>query len=289
MKFAQAMIGCPAESMVSAARAAEAAGFDSVAISDHIVYPKNLTTKYPYSADGRPQFESNWDFPDPWVTIGAIAAATTTLTCLTNVFVLPARHPFHVAKAISTAAVLSGNRVALGIGAGWMREEFELVGEKFERRGARMDEMIQVMRALWTGTYVEHHGEFYDFDSVEMKPGISAPVPIWVGGDSSRALRRAVSCDGWIGVNYSLDDLEVLCGRVRGLREASGRADQPFEIVASPQAPPTEQNLLRLTAMGVTTLLTSAWMAFGVKSPESGEHAIDLIGKYGERFIQARN
>ena len=280
MKFSQAMIGCPADAVVEVAAFAESVGFASVALSDHLVYPKTLRTRYPYSADGVPQFEPQWDFPDPWVTIAAIASRTTRLSFLTNVFVLPARHPIGVAKTVGTAAALSGGRVSLGIGAGWMREEFDIVGVPFERRGARMDEMIEVMQALWSGGFVEHHGEFYDFEPVEMKPTPSEHIPILVGGDSEVALRRAARLDGWIGVNYSMDVLQQKCEQVLALRAELGRGEEPFEIVASPLAAPSPANVEVLERMGVTTVLTSAWIANRVRSPEGAEHAKDLIGSY---------
>lgn len=285
MKFSQAMIGLPSEGYVAVARAAEEAGFSSVALSDHVVYPSNIESAYPYTADGKPQYEADWDFPDPWVTVGAMAAATTSLEFFTNVFVLPARNPLLAAKTIGTASVISGGRVSLGIGAGWMREEFDLLEQRFSARGRRMDEMVEVMRTVWGGGFVEHHGEFYDFEPLEMRPSPAAPIPFLVGGHSEVALRRAARLDGWIGVNYSLDDLEEYCTQLHGYRAELGRLDEPYEIVASPLALPKPETLERLEAMGVTTLLTSAWMSREAKAPTSVEHAIDCVRGYGERWI----
>lgn len=286
MKFSQAMIGLPAEGYTTVAKAAEAAGFSSVALSDHVVYPENLKSAYPYTADGKPQYDPDWDFPDPWVTVGAMSAVTTDLEFFTNVFVLPARNPLLVAKTLGTVAKLSGDRVALGIGAGWMREEFELLDQAFAGRGRRMDEMIEVMRAVWGGGFVEHHGEFYDFDRLEMRPNPGRLIPVYVGGHSEVALRRAARLDGWIGVNYRLDELEAYCAQLNGYRAELGRADEPYEIVASPLASPKAETIERLEAMGVTTLLTSSWMAQGSNAPESVEHALDCVGAYGDRWIR---
>ena len=129
-------------------------------------------------------------WPDPWVTIGFLAGHTTTLRFFTNIFVLPPRPPVAVAKLAGTAAALSGNRVALGIGMGWMEEEFEAMGQPFAGRGKRADEMIEVLRTLWTGEVVEHHGEFFDLPPLEIQPVPTEPVPIWVGGTSEPP------CDG---------------------------------------------------------------------------------------------
>lgn len=285
MKFANAMIGMPAEGYVAAAKAAEEAGFSSIAMSDHVVTPATIDSVYPYTPDGKPQYDAAWDFPDPWVTAAAMAAVTTHLEFFTNVFVLPARNPLLVAKALATVAKISGDRVSLGIGAGWMREEFDLLGQSFGGRGKRMDEMIEVMRTVWQGGYVEHHGDAYDFAPIDMKPVPNRPVPIVVGGHSEVALRRAARLDGWIGVYYTVDELETYCERLQGYRAEIGRADEPYEIIASPIANPHPSTLDRLAAMGVTTILTSAWIAQGVPAPESVEHGIDCIRSYGERWI----
>lgn len=286
MNFAQALIGSDPLDWPQIAAASEAAGFDAVTVSDHVVYPSYLTSKYPYTPDGTPMFSPEEDWPDPWVAIGAMSSVTTTLRFLTNVYVLPLRNPFVVAKAVGTAAHLSRGRVGLGIGAGWMAEEFALLEQPFAKRGRRMDEMIEVIRGLWRGGMVEHHGEFYDFDPVEMRPAPPAPVPIFIGGHSDIAFRRAAAIgDGWLGVYYSVDELVSHCQTLERAREDAGTADRPFEIIASPLAMPDGETCERLDAAGVTTILTSAWMAQGVTNPQSTSHAIDLIGTFGERFI----
>lgn len=286
MKFSQALLGANPLDWPRIASAAEEAGFDSVAVSDHVVYPARLDSRYPYTPDGVPLFSPDEDWPDPWVAVGAMSAVTSRLRFLTNVYVLPLRNPFVVAKAVGTAAYLSRGRVGLGIGAGWMAEEFELMGQPFARRGKRMDEMVEVVRTLWRGGMVEHHGEFYDFDPVEMRPAPPAPVPIYVGGHSEIAMRRAATLgDGWLGMYYSVEELEQHCRTLERAREDAGTADRPFEIIASPMVTPTAENCERLEAAGVTTILTSAWMAQGVLGPDSTEQAIELIATFGERFI----
>lgn len=279
------MIGLETHDYVAVAQAAEEAGFDAVALSDHVVYPEQIESKYPYTPDGRPQYEPEWDFPDPWVTIGAISAATSTLGFLTNVYVLPARNPLLVAKAVGTAAMISGGRVSFGIGAGWMREEFELLEQRFAGRGKRMDEIVDILRSIWAGGFVEHHGEHYDFDRLEVRPVPPGPVPFLVGGDSEVALRRAARLDGWIGVNYSLDQLEMHCETLHSYRAEAGLAHEPLEIVASPLAAPRPGTIERLEKMGVTMVMTSAWMAAGQRTPESREQAIEMIHSYAAKFI----
>ncbi|CAN5625890.1 TIGR03619 family F420-dependent LLM class oxidoreductase [soil metagenome] len=287
MKFCHGLIGAPPEHWTRLAQACESAGFDSVAVSDHVLLPQTLESKYPYTPDGTPLFDAEEDWPDAWVAIGAMSAVTTTLRFVTNVFVLPARNPFIAAKTIGTASYLSGGRVRLGIGAGWMREEFELLQQPFAKRGKRMEEMIEIMRALWAGGMVEYHGEFYDFAPVEMRPALPAPVPIYVGGHSDIAFRRASTIgDGWLGVHYSVDELFAYLKVLQQAREDAGTADRAFEVIASPMAAARSDLVEELEAAGVTTILTSSWISGGLKAPEIGR-AEEMIASYGERFIRS--
>jgi probable F420-dependent oxidoreductase len=278
------MIGADPQHWDRLAQVAEEVGFDSVAVSDHVVYPSYLESKYPYTPDGKPQFSPEENWPDVWVAIAYMAAATQHLEFMTNVYVLPLRNPFVVAKAVGTAAYLSGDRVALGIGAGWMREEFELLEQPFSRRGKRLDEMLEAMAALWQGGMVEFHGEFYDFDPVEMKPAPSKPVPVYVGGDSEVAFARAVRNDGWLGMYYTPEKLIEHCRTFDRLREDAGVADRPFEVIASPLAQPSRGLLDELEGVGVDTILTSAWKAVGVDQP-GPEEAEELLRAYADRYF----
>ncbi len=288
VKFTNALIGARPEHYLELARASEAAGFDSVTLSDHVFSPGTVESAYPYTPDGKPRLLAEEDWLDPWVTIGAMAAVTTTLRFMTNVYILPLRNPFVVAKAVSTAAVLSNDRLSLGVGAGWMREEFDQLEQPFSGRGKRMNEMIDVLRTLWSGGMVEYHGEIYDFDPLEMRPVPSRPVPIIIGGHSDAALARAARRgDGWIGVEYSVDDLLAHCGRLGEMRADAGRADEPFEIYASPLAAPTSDLLGTLADAGVTSVLTSPTMAMAPDlDPADLDGTKEVIAKYGELVIQ---
>jgi probable F420-dependent oxidoreductase len=271
---------------VELTQVAEAAGFAQVSLSDHVFYPAKLDSSYPYSATGEPIFPPETPWPDVWVMTGALAAVTQRIMFSTHVYVLPARNPFVVAKAVGTAAHLSGGRVLLGVGAGWMREEFVQLEQPFERRGARMEEQIAVLRSLWRGGMVEHHGEFYDFDRLEMSPAPPAPVPILVGGHSETALRRAARIgDGWMGVYYGLDELKAIVERLQGHRHEYGAADRPFEIQASVvDRAPTPEVCAELAEAGVTTLVTSAWMMAGLQFAPLDEN-IRALERFGEQYI----
>jgi probable F420-dependent oxidoreductase len=297
MKFWASTSFSPPEHYVPLAKAADDAGVHGILCSDHIFYPRDLSTPYPYSGDGSPIWPPDTAWPDNWVAIGAMAAVTERVEFGNGVYIAPARDLFTVAKAVGTAAVLSENRVNLGVGAGWMREEFEQTGQRYDNRGKRLDEMIPALRALWKGGWTEHHGEYYDFGPLMIEPAPSAPVPIWVGGHSKAAIRRAATfADGWIGNAYPIDEAEV---RVADMREAlrqAGRADEPFEIIIGLYALPTADVVEKAAAMGVTGLICVPWFTDD-RDDDSGvagnqrntelERKIDLTYQFAERYITA--
>jgi probable F420-dependent oxidoreductase len=267
------------------ARAAEEAGVDSFAISDHVVHPERISSRYPYAETGERYWDAATPWPDPWVTIGALSAITKRLRFFTNVFILPARNPFLVAKAVGTAAVLSGNRVALGIGVGWMSEEFELLGQEFAGRGRRTDEAIEVLRRLWTGKPVEYHGQCFSFPPTSMSPAPSAPIPIYGGGLSKPAFRRAARLlDGWIAVIHSAEEIRAMIGELRRLREEHGRANLPFEIVGTANDAFGLDGYRRLEDIGVTTVLTLPWIFYGA-DPTSVVEKCDAVRRFGDEVI----
>ena len=158
MKFAVSGAFLPPHELVPIAVAAEEAGFEAIGFSDHIVYPETLDTPYPYTDDGVRRYDETSDFPDPWVVAGALSSVTTRLRFTTNAFVLPLRNPYVAAKQVATVAALSNDRVIMTIGVGWSGVEFELAGQEFKRRGKRADEMLELMKRLWTGEWVEFEG-----------------------------------------------------------------------------------------------------------------------------------
>jgi probable F420-dependent oxidoreductase len=258
VKFVVSAAFQPLDQLIPLAQAAEEAGFEALTFSDHVVYPETLDTPYPYTEDGSRRYDETTVFPDPWVAIGALAAATTRLRFTNNVFVLAMRNPFLAAKAISTAAALSNDRVTLTIGVGWSKVEFELMGQSFHDRGRRTDEMIDVMRKLWSGDVVEHHGEFYDFEPLRMRPAPAARIPIWVGGISQPALRRAARNDGWLSDLQPAADIVASIEQIRGWRSEAG-AEGPFDVMASANDVHNVDGYRRLGDAGVTHILTMPW------------------------------
>lgn len=285
MDFCQILTFAPADQLVPLARHAESVGFASVALSDHIAYPLGFSTPYPYSADGMPAYTPDTPWIDPLVGIAACAAATERLRFFTNVYVLGYRHPIAAAKQIASAAFVSGDRLVLGVGAGWMREEFDALDQPFARRGARMVEQIGILRALWDGGPVAHHGEFYDFSAVQLSPPPTATIPILIGGHTDLAVRRAATIgDGWLGLDYGLDELRRIVRRLHDLRDEADRADLPFSIVTGLRAKPEPEVCAELDEMGVTTLLTSAF-GFGRTDPADLDANCEAMSRYAARFI----
>lgn len=183
------------------ARRADELGYDSVWISEHLVFPTEIASQYPYDAAVGAPLSATPLF-DPLVTLSYLAAQTRTIQLGTAIYILALRHPVMTAKLVATLDALSGGRVILGVGAGWLREEFDAVGAPWDRRGPRMDECVDIMRRLWSEPHVAHHGEFYHFENMCFEPKPErAPVPILIGGESPAALRRAAQRGGAFAAN----------------------------------------------------------------------------------------
>jgi probable F420-dependent oxidoreductase len=285
VKFITSLAFSAPAQILPLAQACDAAGFDAVALSDHVVHPEKIATPYPYTDDGAPRWQPFTAWPDPWVTAGAIAAVTERLRVVTSIFVLPMRHPVLVAKAVGTAAVLSGGRVALGIGVGWMREEFEICGAPFARRGARCDEAIAVLRKLWAGGWVEHDGEFYAFPRLDMSPA-PGDVPLYAGGLSEPALRRAAHlCDGWISDLHTTEQLREIVAKLHALRADGPRAGKPFSVLASVLDAVTPDQYRQLEEFGVTHIQTMPWIFHGGPTEDLARR-IDGIRRFGDEVAR---
>ena len=264
MQFWQGVAFLEPSQLLPLAQATDEAGYDGIAISDHLFFPKQRIADYPYTPDGAPIWEPDTPWPDPWTTIAAMAAVTEHLRFTTNVYVAPARDLFTVAKQVSTAAVLSGGRVALGVGAGWSEDEFRQTGQDFATRGRRLDEMLPALRALWSDGWAEYHGDHVDFDPVQVEPTPPAPVPIYVGGDSPAALRRAARLgDGWLGIGYKPDAAAERIAALTRLLDEHGRDRDDFEIIVTLYARPSVELYRRFEDLGVTGVVWAPWMMAG--------------------------
>jgi probable F420-dependent oxidoreductase len=268
------------------AKAADRLGYDTLAISDHIFY-SDYQASYPYTDTGHPPYDQNTHWPDVWVTIGALAAVTERVRFATNVYVAPARDLFTVAKSVSTAAVLSGDRVRFGVGVGWCKDEFLQTGQDFHTRGKRLDEMIPALRELWKGGMVEHHGPSYDFGPLSIAPVPSAPVPVYVGGDSDAALRRTARFgDGWIGNRiYPEDRLADLLDRLRRHLTDHGRTLDDLRIIAPIRSVPSADLYKKWADRGVTGTMAAPWW-LATPEEKARYRGVDLKIATMERFAE---
>ena len=247
--------------VIEIAKAADDLGYDGLGIPDHVVNLETLATPYPYTDDGERRWQPFTDWPDPWVLVGALAQATERLKFLTTVYIPAMRDPYSAAKAIGTAAYLADGRVELGIGVGWCEEEFTLMGQQFAKRGKRTDEMIELMRALWQPGWTEFEGEFYQTPRLEMTP-TPPPIPIYSGGLSDIALRRAAGLDGWIGDLITLDQAIERVEKVRVLRAEKGLGMDGYTVVTPLADAFTAEHYERAAAAGIDGIITMPWVFY---------------------------
>lgn len=218
------------DAVLAVVEAIEGCGLDSAWVADHVVYPSAGAERYPYSTDGTP-FRPKDGFLEAFATLALAAAATTRIALGTSALVLPMREPLLTAKGVATLDVLSGGRVILAVGGGWWREEFDALGAPFHRRAQRLDESIQIMRALWSRGSADHQGEVFSFDELACEPRPLQPggPPIWIAGAGAAARRRAARLgDGWHPIGLRAEQLRAGCSEIDQIARAAGR--DPDEI-----------------------------------------------------------
>ncbi len=265
---------------------AEAAGFESVWGGEHVILPSRIESKYPYTADGKIPAEPDTAIPDPLIWLAFAAAAAPTLRLGTCILIVPQRNPVLLAKELATLDQLSGGRVELGLGVGWLKEEFDALGVPWERRGARNDEYVAAMRALWAGPHAEFHGEFVDFAPVTCSPRpVRGSIPVLVGGDTDAAIQRAVRiADGYFPGEGDAARLGALIARLRSAAERAGRDPRSIEINAmfGHQMADPAAGVEQLAALGVGRVMIPAFF-FG------GPGGLDRLSEFGMRVIRAAN
>lgn len=285
MKFVLSGSFAPVAHLPELAVAADQSGWAMITLSDHTVNAETLKTPYPYTPDGARRWPEFTDWPDQIVMMGAFATITKNIRFTTNAFVLPARNPFIVAKAVSTASVVSNNRVVLTVGVGWSKDEFELLSQDFSTRGKRCDEMIEIMRLLWTGKYVSYQGKHYQFDRIEMNPPPAGYIPIWVGGISDAALRRAARLgDGWLSDLQPASDIVESIRKVREYRKEYGREPNDFDVMATPMDVFDIDGYKKLEDQGVTHIMTQPWQIYSPGTKDLQKEK-DAILRYADEVI----
>jgi probable F420-dependent oxidoreductase len=236
MKFGVQIMGIRLRHFAEVSQIFEQNGFESIWVPEHIVFPARMPPSYPYTPDHLPPVDPDTPCYDPWALLSYIACATTSIRMATNIYIAPLRHPLQTARSVVTVDRLSGGRVTLGAGVGWLREEFDYLGQPFENRGKRMDEIVPLLRELWSAEVIERHDQHFDFGPVKFnpKPLQSPTIPIELGGNSPAALRRAGRLgDGWIEIGAtSLDELGRMLETVMQARREAGREHLPFEVTS---------------------------------------------------------
>jgi probable F420-dependent oxidoreductase len=265
MRFSLALSMCDPSHYLPLAQAAEKSGWDSVCVPDGGPWTASTSESYGTSTDtGDRWWGPETAFLDPFVVISAMAAVTERIHFLTNVYKLPARSPIHTASAVASARALAPGRIALGIGLGWNREEFEALGIDFESRGRRADEAIVILRKLLAGEWVEFEGEHFTLPRLKQSPSSAEPLTIYAGGDSPAAMRRAARlCDGWIARAPDVDEVSALVGKMKVALEREGRAIEDFPILAMCPDATDETALIRLREAGVDEVELWPWNRFG--------------------------
>ncbi len=276
--FANTMKFASHQGLVDLAKSAEAAGFESVWTVEHVVFPEAYESAYPYDPSGKMAGNPSMPIPDPLVWLSFAAAATTKLRLGTGILILPERNPLVLAKEVATLDSLSGGRVELGIGVGWLREEFDALGVPFERRGARADDYLAAMRAVWAADDASYDGEFVSFSGVSVNPKPESAVPVHIGGHSRAAAERA----GRLGDGFmpARGDLGELVDIARQTAADTGRDPSAIEVSTGdvgvfgddPVAAVEE-----LAASGVDRVLVPA---FGFRKDTEGS-----LADFGDRVI----
>ena len=286
MRYGVGLFPLRPSQMVEVAVAADALGFDSVWIGEHVISPDTFESRYPYhddTDDDRPAFHSRMPFYDPYAVLAHLAAHTERVQLALSVSIVPLHDPYHLARSVMTVDHLSNGRFQFGIGAGWLREEFEIVGADWERRGQRMEEMLHLMRLLWSEESVEFHGAFYDLPPSGMEPKpLTTPHPPFVfGGASPAALRRTAEFgDGWYGVGLDLEGVRRCVDDIRRRRADTDRTD-PVEITVGWNDPLSEDVVAALADAGTDRIVVRPW--------DRGREAVSAIARFADRFGLGRD
>ncbi len=262
MKFGAFLFQHRGPSLAAAARAAEDLGYESVWMGEHISFPAELKSTYPYDPSGRPPVRMDAPIVDPITAFAFLAGLTTKIKFATGVFILPLRNPFALAKQIATLDQLSNGRFLFGIGIGWLKEEFEWVGTSWDDRALRTNEYLKLMTALWTQKDPVYKGKTVQTEGFKFEPKtIQQPHPPYIfGGNTEAAMKRAARLgDGWYGVTHSLEQAADLVKQLREVEKRYERAT-PLEVTVGIGAA-TVDSVKRLTDLGVDRIMGSVLKA----------------------------
>ena len=287
MQFSYAETFCDPTFLAPLAQATEAAGYDSFVVPDSLIFPAASDTLYPYTADGDRAFLEDKPIIEPFTLIPYLAARTSTIRFTTFVLKLAIRQVALVAKQAASVAVLSDDRLRLGVGISPWPEDFAAMDVPWEGRGPRMNEMVDVLRGLMAGGWFEYHGEVLQLERCKICPTPANPVPILIGGHADVALRRAArQGDGWIHAGGDPAELGNMVQRVHALRAEYGRAAEPFEVHAISLDAFSLDGVHRLEDLGVTDAIVGFRYPY-VKEQDTQplQEKIDLLNRFADSVI----
>ncbi len=285
MRFTYAESMCDPDHLLPLAIEAERAGFHSMTVPDSICYPEGSDSRYPYTPDGNREFLEDKPFLDPFCLVSALGAVTDRLRFTTFVVKLPIRQPVLVAKQASSVAVLTKGRLSLGVGLSPWPEDFAVTGTDWKTRGARTNEMIEIVRGLSAGGFFAYDGKHYQVPSIKLCPTPPQPIPILVGGHAEPALRRAARLgDGWMHAGGDAGDLGRAIERLGALRREVGRDREPFEVHAISLDAYTLDGIRRLEDQGVTDAIVGFRNAYEPDTTTLGQK-LDALRGYADRIL----
>ncbi len=256
MRFSYAESMCDVTHYAPLAKACEETGWTSFVVPDSVCYPKESDSKYPYTPDGNREFLDGKPFIEPFALVPWLGAVTEKLRFTTFVVKLPIRHPVLVAKSISSIAALTNNRFGFGIGVSPWPDDFRIMDAEWKGRGARMNEMMEIIRGLCAGGFYEFHGKYYDLEAIKISPTPTEPIPMLIGGHSEAALKRAARLgDGWMHAGGDPSELRGYIKRLNELRREYGRENEPFEVHVISLDAYTLDGIKRLEDDGITDVI----------------------------------
>ncbi|MEB3370599.1 TIGR03619 family F420-dependent LLM class oxidoreductase [Saccharopolyspora mangrovi] len=287
MKFTMSVAMTPLDQLTELARTAEECGYTSVALPDSLFYSEQVSAEYPYTPDGSRMWNAETPWVDPLIAAAAMGAVTTRLRFYTSVLKLGPRNPVLLARQLASVASMTGDRFGLGLGLGWAPEEFEWCGAPYAKRGARVDEMIEIIRLILGGGMVEYHGKFFDFDKLQISPAPAEPMPFYVGGHTEPALKRAARVgDGWASAMMKLSELRETIDKLGELRASYDRADVPFEIQAVCIDRFGVDGYREQAEVGVTDAIVVPWIFDGHGFDAPLQAKLDSIRKFAADVIE---
>ncbi|MCU1588651.1 MAG: Hydride transferase 1 [Frankiales bacterium] len=288
MQFTMSVAMTDPRDYAELARTAEEVGFDQIAVPNSIFWSEQVSDLYPYTKDGSRLWEEDTPFVDPFMAVAAMASVTSRIRFCTHVVKVAVRNPLLLAKQVSSAAVLSGDRFTFGAGVGWLKEEFEWCGQKYEGRGAYTDESLDAIIELLGGDWVSRDGKHVQFGRIKQPPSPGKKVPIYIGGHTPVALRRTVRfADGWTSAKISFDEFTALRLELDDLLLSAGRHLDGFTYQVAALDRWGLDGYKELEQVGATDVVAVPWMFYGVPWDGPLADKQDGIRKFAKDVIQA--